>query len=93
MSLFDPNLPLPPLYCEEPNPNGNREFLVGFRGHQGRLVMSGPRGWDVKKAAFSRFLVRMSDVIVEERDDAKEHVRNGLPPIREKSPFPSKPLL
>lgn len=49
--------------------------------------MSGPRGWDVRKAAYTRFVVRMSDVLVEERDDAKNHICDGLPPLRETSPF------
>jgi len=62
--------------------NGGHEFLVGFTGYPGRLVMSGNSGWEVSVAAFKKFQVPKSSIIVEERDDAKQHVRDGLPPLR-----------
>lgn len=64
-------------------------FLVGFLGHRGRIVIDASSMNEAKNVAFKHLNISRSFIFAEEREDAWDHiVQEDVPPMRDGSGAP-----
>jgi hypothetical protein len=64
-------------------------YLVSFIGRRGRIVVDASTSLEAKNTAFKHLDIYRSFILVEEREDAWDHVvQDDVPPMRDGSGAP-----